>query len=532
MQRRELLKFASAGIASAVTPGGSSAQNTGTGLDHGAGWINVRAHGAKGDGAATDSPAINGAIAAAAAAGGGTVYFPAGVYLSYSIRLKSKVGLYLDHGAVILAGPTPLEGTTSGGYDAAEPQGAWEPYQDYGHNHWHNSLIWGENLEDFSITGPGLIWGKGLSRGWDPAQDPERPDSSKPGVGNKAIALKNCRNVLLRDFKILEGGWFGILATGVDNLTIDNLVIDTNRDGIDVDCCRNVRVSNCTVNSPWDDGICPKSSFALGHARPTENLTITNCYVTGGYALGSVLDGTWKPVEKVDGAPTGRIKMGTESNGGFRNVTISNCVFESCKGLAIETVDGALAEDITFTGVTMRDLRSAPLFLRLGTRMRGPGDAKPGVLRRVILSNITCSSSAHMPSILAGVADHPVEDIKIHDVFVEQAGGGTEEMARIMPEEKANAYPEPEMFGQLPATGLFARYVRNLEVSNVQIATRAADARPTFWLKDVDGADFFRVSAGQGGAPVFDLRDVKNFRSFGSTRLADTTIGNVVEKKI
>ena len=178
---------------------------------------------------------------------------------------------------------------TTGGYDAAEPQGAWEPYQDYGHNHWHNSLIWGESIHDVSILGPGLIWGKGLSRGHD---ETALPDTTKPGVGNKAIALKNCYNVILRDFSILQGGWFGILATGVDNLTIDNLKIDTNRDGMDIDCCRNVRVSNCTVNSPWDDAICPKSSFALGYARPTENVTITNCYVTGDYELGSLLDGT------------------------------------------------------------------------------------------------------------------------------------------------------------------------------------------------------------------------------------------------
>ena len=86
---------------------------------------------------------------------------------------------------------------------------------------------------------------------------------------------------MLRDFSILHGGHFGILATGVDNLTIDNLKIDTNRDGMDIDCCRNVRVSNCSVNSPWDDGICLKSSFALGYARATEMVTITNCLVGG-----------------------------------------------------------------------------------------------------------------------------------------------------------------------------------------------------------------------------------------------------------
>jgi len=131
-----------------------------------AGILNVKAFGAAGDDHTIDSPAINRAIDAAAGAGGGTVYFPAGTYASYSIHLKSHVCLYLDQGATILAASTPLEGTTSGGYDAAEPQGAWEPYQDFGHNHWHNSLLWGEDIRDVAILGPGLIWGKGLSRGF------------------------------------------------------------------------------------------------------------------------------------------------------------------------------------------------------------------------------------------------------------------------------------------------------------------------------------------------------------------------------
>ena len=484
MERREMLKMAGVGVAATVAPTAAGAVDSGPLVNSAAGaaWFNVRQFGAKGDGASVDSPSINHAIDAAAAAGGGTVLFPAGVYLTYSIRLKSKVGIYLDHGAVILAAPTPLEGTKTGGYDAAEPQGKWEPYQDYGHNHWHNSLIWGEGLDGVSITGPGLIWGKGLSRGWDWQKDEGMPDATKPGVGNKSIALKNCRNVHLRDFSILMGGHFGILATGVDNLSIDNLLIDTNRDGIDIDCCRNVRVSNCTVNSPWDDAICPKSSFALGYARPTENLTITNCYVTGGYELGSVLDGTWKLSSGLHWPATGRIKLGTESNGGFRNVTVSNCVFESCQGFALESEDGALVEDITFTGITMRDIRSAPLFLRLGIRMRGPRDAKPGVMKRVILSNITSSGASPLPSIISGVPGHPIEDIKISGVFLEQVGGGTPEMAALDPEERETAYPDPKMFGELPATGFFVRHARNIEMSNVEIAARTADARPALWL--------------------------------------------------
>jgi polygalacturonase len=532
MERRDMLKMA--GIAAAaVTPMAAGAVEShehrpkSGPLDD---WLSVRQFGAKGDGATTDSPAINKAINAVAANGGGTVYFPAGVYLSYSIRLKSKVGLYLDHGSVILAGPTPVEGTTSGGYDAAEPQGEWEPYQDFGHNHWHNSLIWGEGLDQVSIFGPGLIWGKGLSRGWE--NEPGMPDDTKHGVGNKSIALKNCRNVLLRDFRILQGGWFGVLATGVDNLTIDNLLIDTNRDGIDVDCCRNVRVSNCAVNSPYDDAIVPKSSYALGHPRVTENVTISNCYVTGDFQIGSMLDGTWKRGNLSDEVPTGRIKLGTESNGGFKNIAISNCVFESCQGFALESEDGAIVEDVTFTGITMRDIRSAPVFLRLGTRLRGPAGTKAGVIRNVIISNVTSTGASNLPSIVSGVPGQSIENVKVSDVFFEQIGGGSAEMASIEPEEHEAAYPDPNMFGDLPASGFFIRHVRNVEMSNVEIATVNADARPAFWLHDVDGADFFRLRVPRGSAPAFDLRQVRDFRSFGAQHMADVTLESVDTRKI
>src|SRR2546427_9485074 len=305
---------------------------------------NVKAFGATGDNKTLDTSAINKAIDTAAAAGGGTVYFPAGNYLSVSIHLKSNIALYLDQGATIIAANTSSDAK----YDPPEPN-EWDKYQDFGHSHWRNSLIWGENLTNVSILGPGMIWGKGLVRSGTQSRtqqqndalnaaragEPKTPfgypnprDEVEPGWGNKSISLKLCRNVIIRDITILHGGHFAILATGVDNLTIDNLKIDTNRDGIDVDACKNVRISNCTVNSPFDDGICPKSSFALGFARATENVTITNCQVSG-YDEGTFLDGTYKREYNkysING-PTGRIKFGTESNGGFKNITISNCVF-------------------------------------------------------------------------------------------------------------------------------------------------------------------------------------------------------------
>jgi polygalacturonase len=231
------------------------------------GSYNIRLFGAAGDGKTPDTEAINKTIDAASAAGGGTVYFPAGTYLSFSIHLKNNITLYLDNGAVLLAGD-PASG--KGGYDAPEPN-KWDMFQDFGHSHWHNSLIWGDSLVNTAITGHGMIDGKGLTRG----------ARSTGGMGNKAIALKSCRNVTIKDISILTGGHCCLLATGVDNMTIDNVRIDTNRDGFDIDCCRHVHISNCSVNSPFDDAIVLKSSYALGSPRITEDITITNCSVSG-----------------------------------------------------------------------------------------------------------------------------------------------------------------------------------------------------------------------------------------------------------
>ncbi len=583
--RRDLLRVGSLGVAGAAFPAISFAaqpsQSNPDSTSPAAPIFSVRQFGAVGDGKAVDTPAVNRAIDAAASAGGGTVFFPAGIYLCFSIHLKSNVHLHLDQGATILAAESPLPGQTTGynggTYDPAEPNTAWDAYQDYGHNHWHNSLIWGEDIHDFSITGAGLIYGKGLSFGAGPGRGqqaglrgfgPERPagaptpsgsaqppappnparmargdypmyQAEQPGVGNKAIALKNCRNVLLRDFSLLKGGHFGLLLTGVDNLTIDNLRIDTDRDGMDIDCCQNVRVSNCTVNSPWDDGICPKSSYALGYARATRNVTIANCFVTGCYQLGTVIDGTWKKFPE-GGRPygTGRIKCGTESNGGFINITITGCVFEGCQGYALETVDGALLEDITISNTTMRDIISGPLFMRLGSRLRGPKDTtRVGTLKRILVSNLDCHNAPmRVSSILSGIPSNAIEDVKLSNIFVETVGGATSDAALLQPPEKEDGYPEPSMFGQVPSSGFFLRHMRNLEMSHVEIANATPDARPAFYLQDVNRADFFAITAPRAssasGDGAFALHDVRDIRIGWSRAAADAALPTADNKML
>jgi polygalacturonase len=538
--RRDFLRFGSLGAAAAAIPGMSfvaaSAQD---GTTSSQGVFDVRKYGATGDSKTLDTAAVNHAIEAAAAAGGGMVVFPPGSYLTFSIHLKSQVHLHLMQGSTIVAADSPRPdeqtGYQGGAYDAVEPKTAWDAYQDYGHNHWHNSLLWGEDIHDFSITGPGLIWGKGLSNGRGRRNDGAPFVAEQPGVGNKAIALKNCRNVLLRDFSILKGGHFGLLLTGVDNLTIDNLKIDTDRDGMDIDCCQNVRVSNCTVNSPWDDGICPKSSYGLGYARPTKNLTITNCWVTGCYELGTVLEGTFRKFAPDARVPrTGRIKFGTESNGGFINVTVSNCVFEGCQGYALETVDGALLEDFTITNTTMRDLASSPIFMRLGARLRGPKEStKVGTLRRVLISNLECyNAPMKLSSVLSGIPGYAIEDVKLSNIYVQTAGGGTADLAAIQPAELEDNYPEPRMFGTTPASGFFLRHVRNLEMSHVEVANATPDARPAFSLVDVERADFFAVTAPRGTHGAFALHGVKDLRIGWSRAADDATLASAGEKTL
>jgi polygalacturonase len=483
---------------------------------------NVRAYGAKGDSTTLDTDAINRAITAAANAGGGTVLLPAGRYRSYSIRLRSHVALYLDQGAILLAA-APVG---SVGYDAPEPADN-DTYQDFGHSHWHNSLIWGENLVDVSILGPGTIYGQGLTR--------EGPHQAP--VGNKAIALKLCRNVILRDFTVRQGGHFALLATGVDNLTIDNLKLDTNRDGLDIDCCHNVRVSNCTVNSPWDDAICLKSSFALGYARATENVTITNCQVSG-FDRGTLLNGTYQRREPDlvpdHEGPTGRIKCGTESNGGFKNIAISNCVFEYCRGLALETVDGGLLEDVVISNITMRDIINSPIFLRLSARMRGPAGTSVGALRRVSISNVNVyNADARFATLLSGIPGHAIEDVRLSNISIwyKPLDAASASSIQVDLPEDEKGYPEPQKLGVGPAYGFYIRHAKNVTLRDVNLYLLGSETRPALMLTDVQGATLQQVMVPAGSAASrLVLRNVSGLVVKDSEKLPDMKLSKATTK--
>jgi len=464
----------------------------------------AKAYGAAGDGIRLDTEALNAAITAAHRAGGGTVRLPAGHYLSFSLRLLSGVTLHLDEGAVLVAADPAKH---SGQYDAYEPN-PFDLYQDFGHSHWHNSLIWAEGAEHIAITGKGMIDGSALTREgpgsrWS-AQAGEFPLSmrnlpkktmselspkrrSMEGVGNKAIALKQCRYVALRDFTVKNGGHFALLATGIEDMAIENLRIDTNRDGLDIDGCRRVRITGCHVNTPNDDAIVLKSSYALGYLNPCEDIDIHDCVVSG-FDLGTMLDGTFGRTQEVSpdqDRVTGRIKIGTESNGDFRRIRIRDCRFERSRGLALETVDGGTIEGVEVENLSLKEITTAPIFLRVGARLRGPEGTTIGSIRKVRIRNLTATDI--LPdycALLMGQPESLIEDVTLDNVRLSYRGGIKADQVAAFTDDLPTAYPEPSMFGITPAWGLWGRHVKNLTLNGLELTSDTPDAREKIILME------------------------------------------------
>ncbi|MCJ2182920.1 glycoside hydrolase family 28 protein [Novosphingobium sp. 1949] len=464
--------------------------------------LDVRMAGARGDGRTLDTAAFNRAMADLERSGGGTLRVPAGRYLCFSIRLRSNLRIVFEPGAVLVAADPALH---AGAYDAPEP--AEGLYQDFGHSHWRNSLLWGEEVDNLVIEGPGRIEGDGLTRNGPGARwsagpgerplsmaamsaeaiarlEPER--AAMNGLGNKALALRGGRGVRVSGLTIARGGHMAILATGTRALVLENLVIDTERDGIDLDGVRDALVRDCRVNTPNDDAIVVKASLALGRPVASENVVIRGCQVSG-FDLGTLLDGTFGRSQRL--APdrdrvTGRIKLGTESNGAFRNVLIEDCRFLHCRGLALETVDGAVMENVVARRLVMEGVTSAPVFVRLGRRLRGPAGTAPGAVRGVSIGEITARGiETPLPVILAGLAERAIGSVHLHAIDLTFDGGG-EAFTGTVP-DRAEAYPEPSMFGVLPAWGLWARHVERLHIEDFVARTLRHDARAPMVLENV-----------------------------------------------
>jgi hypothetical protein len=182
----------------------------------------------------------------------------------------------------------------------------------------------------------------------------------------------------------------------------------------------------------------------------------------------------------------------------------------------------------------MRDMFTGPLFLRLGRRLRGPKEtSKIGTMKRILISNLECyNATRRQASILTGIPGYPIQDVKLSNIYFESAGGDTAEDAKAMPTEQEDNYPDPGRFGITPSSGFFLRHMRNLEMSHVEIANTVPDARPAFYLNNVERADFFAITAPRTAEGAFILNNVKDLRIAWSRAAADSTLATVENKTL
>jgi polygalacturonase len=434
--------------------------------------FDVRRFGAQGDGQAKDTKSIQTAIDAAGISGG-TVYFPPGKYVSGTVRFKSHVTVFLDAGATLLSSPDKED------FDPYEKL-SFKSYSDDETTDFHYSLLRGQDVEHIGIVGPGTINGNRTKRG-----------------GPKPIALKNCRHIAVRDVTIRNSPNYNISLLGCDHVNIEGVtILNGYCDGIDPDCCHFVRIANCFVEA-WDDAIVPKASFALGYRRSTENLTVTNCVLT---------------------TACNCFKLGTESSGDFKNITVSNCTMfaspdlwkrKPTSGVSLEMVDGASVERIAVSNIVMIDIES-PIFIRLGNRGRAQPAPKPEHLEDISISDIVATGAGRASSV-TGVPGFPVRRITLQNIRVSAKGGGSAELARKEVPELENKYPDADMFGDLPAYGLFTRHAEVLVLDNVHFHLEKPDARPAIIFDSLKGLDLRALSAAppSGDEPVVWLRNVR-----------------------
>ncbi len=481
--------------------------------------LNVKSFGATGDGTTKDTAALQRAIDAASAAGGGTVYFPAGKFLTGTLVLKSLVTLHLEAGATVL-GSTDLED-----YPELTPK-----FRSWSESYVSRSIIYGEGLHDIAIVGRGTIDGQGDNEVWKKRRDEEgRPAPGQVKTEDKGalkrsaevrprkrpynIRITSCQNVLIEGITLRNSAMWMQHYMDCENvvvrgITVDNRVINNN-DGIDIDSCKNVRISNCIIYS-IDDAICLKNT---GN-RLTENVVVTNCITSN---------------------QTNGFKLGTEAFVGFKNVAVSNCAMYDCgmAAVSLSIVDGATMDGVTVNNLALHNV-DTPVFIRLGDRGRAfAGDPKPpiGTLRNINISNIVASGNDSHPGSMVGASihglpGHPVENVSLSNFRLIYHGGGTQEEAdRVLPELPGD-YPEHSMFGHLPAYGFYCRHVVGLTMENIEVSTHKPDMRPALRCEDVQNLRIrnFQAMPPDGGNPAIVLRDVRTALLTGCVASTDTNV--------
>ena len=448
--------------------------------------VNVREAGAKADGRSNDTAAINKAIDECHKSGGGDVVFPAGTYSAASIHLKSNVRFVLDKDAVITGAKS--------GYDPPEPN-AFERFQDFGHSHFHNALMWGENIENFAIVG-------GRINGGEIVED----EAKDRNAGDKVIALKSSRNLLFENVTHETGGHFVYLLNDCENVTLTNVTIRKSRDAVNLVGCRNVQVHRCNFTGCGDDTLALKSDWSLGQRIRSENIYVSDSYFE---------------------SACNALVIGAETTGDFHNVNFCNIrIGRAWKGgIALHSADGAIIDGVTCRGINMSSV-DTPISITLARRLRtGEQSPKVGAIKNVTISDVTATNQypreddVIRPSLITGLPEQPIENISLKHVRIVNRGG-----AAKPPREGPNGEKLRRREAALAASGMFISHARSVTLQDVELKFESADARPAFIAQEMNGLTLDNLKLERfGNAPAIRLEKVENVRVQASPGLADRT---------
>lgn len=442
---------------------------------------NILDFGAKIDSTFLNTKAIQSAIEKCFLQGGGEVIIPAGRFFTGTIFLKSNVYLTLSAGAIL-----------QGSYNLADyPEHNIATAKKFGtitHNGIYvesmKALVIADNAHHTGIKGEGTLKGAGEGKVFQLGINKD----GKP----KNIFFIGCKDVILKDFDVLNAAQICISISGCERVLIDGIymrsLVNWNGDGLDIDG-KDVIISNSTIDSE-DDALCFKSEYLN---KFCENITVTNC------VLSSLCNG---------------IKFGTGSRTGFRNITVNNCVVKKASyngyrhwnmppsivyqpeiqslntGIVILGVDGGIVENINISDIIMTDVLS-PIFIRVGKRFLNP-ENKPSVMRHINIQNIRVASRSVIPSVIAGLEESPVEDIKLSNIRISVPITVSSDSLKTFPlvvKEDLKGYPENRLtFGtKIPAAAFYIKHANGITMNDISVKYAENEARPAFLIDDVKG---------------------------------------------
>jgi hypothetical protein len=442
---------------------------------------NILDFGAKPDGKTLNTIAIQSAIDAATGNGGGRVLIPKGKFLTGAFFLKTGTELHLQKEAILL--------------------GSTNPKHYYKLNRW-KALVMSDHQHDISITGHGEINGQGreLALHIDSLFYAGKIDSAQYNFVEKRpkyylrpqlIEFVSCKKIVIKNVTLRNAACWVQTYDKCENIIMDSVRTESdaywNNDGIDIQDCRNVRITNCFVNSA-DDGICIKSQY---EDYMCDSIYISNCIVRSSASA---------------------IKFGTVSHGGFKNIVIKNIkIYDTFRSaIAIEVVDGAVLENILIDSITAVNTGNA-IFIRLSERSK---KEKMGILKNVIIKNVKVEVAFErpdykyeirgpalpffhntFPSSITGIPGFPVENVRLENIEIIYPGKGNNGLANTplsrldQVPEKIKAYPEFSMFGELPAWGFYVRHMDGLTMKNIKLTIKEPDYRPAFVFDDVQNLE-------------------------------------------